>query len=248
MLSDGFDVAPWKAAFQRDRRVVIRNLFDPATAEAARQCVATQLPWWLTYTDGRQPLRMSPEELAATGPAARQKLVADVYAVARRGLGFLYNSYFLSDAFLSGDYPDVVAIDIIKYLNSPAFITMIRDITGDDGIYGADAQATQFAPGHFLTRHIDTDPANQRRIAYVIGLSKGWHPDWGGLLQFYHRDGTAETAFAPEFNVISLFEVTRPHAVTMVTPFAGGPRLSITGWFRSDALTGEAGPSAATGG
>jgi len=33
--------------------------------------------------------------------------------------------------------------------------------------------------------------------------------------------------------VLSLFDVRHVHSVTYVAPFAGAPRLSITGWFRA---------------
>jgi Rps23 Pro-64 3,4-dihydroxylase Tpa1-like proline 4-hydroxylase len=36
----------------------------------------------------------------------------------------------------------------------------------------------------------------------------------------------------PVFNALNLFRVPLLHSVTLVTPFAGGARLSITGWFR----------------
>jgi Rps23 Pro-64 3,4-dihydroxylase Tpa1-like proline 4-hydroxylase len=71
------------------------------------------------------------------------------------------------------------------------------------------------------------------RIENVLGLSKAWHPDWGGLLQFYEEDGTPGDAWIPHFNCLNLFDIRHIHSVTYVTPFAGEPRLSLTGWFRS---------------
>ncbi len=97
-------------------------------------------------------------------------------------------------------------------------------------------QVTRYRPGHFLTRHNDVVPAEQRRVAYVLGFTPRWHPDWGGLLQFYRQDGVPQDAWAPGFNDLMLFDVHRVHAVTYVTPFAAEPRQAISGWFSAGSL------------
>ena len=38
--------------------------------------------------------------------------------------------------------------------------------------------------------------------------------------------------FVPLWNSLSLFRVPQPHVVSLVEPWAGSPRYSITGWFR----------------
>ena len=38
--------------------------------------------------------------------------------------------------------------------------------------------------------------------------------------------------FVPLWNSLSLFRVPQPHVVSLVAPWAGSPRYSITGWFR----------------
>ncbi len=45
---------------------------------------------------------------------------------------------------------------------------------------GADAQVTRYTPGQFLARHSGDITREGRRIAYVMGFSEEWHPDWGG--------------------------------------------------------------------
>jgi Rps23 Pro-64 3,4-dihydroxylase Tpa1-like proline 4-hydroxylase len=37
---------------------------------------------------------------------------------------------------------------------------------------------------------------------------------------------------SPRFNALHLFKVPQRHSVSLVAPFAGAPRLSITGWLR----------------
>ena len=40
--------------------------------------------------------------------------------------------------------------------------------------------------------------------------------------------------FTPLWNSLSLFRVPQPHVVSLVAPWAGSARYSITGWFRRD--------------
>ena len=39
-------------------------------------------------------------------------------------------------------------------------------------------------------------------------------------------------AYRPSWNALNIFRVPAAHAVSSVAPFAGAPRLSITGWIR----------------
>jgi Rps23 Pro-64 3,4-dihydroxylase Tpa1-like proline 4-hydroxylase len=121
----------------------------------------------------------------------------------------------------------------VQWLNSTETLNTIKQITGENDIVAASAQATRYYPGHFLTLHNDLHETEQRRVAYVLNLTPDWHPDWGGLLQFYKQDGTPRDAWTPLFNSLVLFDVNHVHAVTYVAPCAFKPRLSITGWFRA---------------
>ena len=67
--------------------------------------------------------------------------------------------------------------------------------------------------------------------AYVFNLTKDWNPNWGGYLNFYDDDGNIEFGLRPSFNVLNMFAVPKQHSVSMLTPFTGAFRYSITGWF-----------------
>ena len=112
-------------------------------------------------------------------------------------------------------------------------LSFISTVSGRNDLKSADAHFTRFTPGQFLTRHRDENTNEQRRLAYVLSLSKNWHPDWGGLLQFFEDDGTPRNAWVPQFNTLSLFDIRHVHSVTFIAPFALEPRLSVTGWFRA---------------
>jgi Rps23 Pro-64 3,4-dihydroxylase Tpa1-like proline 4-hydroxylase len=164
-------------------------------------------------------LRSLPEE-------DRDRLIQGVLEQASRGVGFWYErrAINLDDKGLLGD--------LIKWLNSGETLALMARLTGVETYRSTIAQATRFNRGDFLTRHQDVVTEEQRQVAYVINLSPQWHPDWGGLLQFFQMDGAPRDAWAPDFNSLSLFDVSHVHSVTCVSPFASAPRLAVSGWFR----------------
>lgn len=114
---------------------------------------------------------------------------------------------------------------------SPEVLDVMRAITGSSDFDDVTAQASQFRQGHYLTRHLDDVTGEQRKYAFVVGLTRAWHPDWGGLLQFFTKQGEPTASFSPGFNTLDLFDVTHVHSVTFVTPFARAPRFAVSGWF-----------------
>jgi SM-20-related protein len=111
-------------------------------------------------------------------------------------------------------------------------VDFLRVVTGKKGIDFADAQATAYGPGHFLTAHDDEVAGKQRHAAYVFNLTPVWRVDWGGLLLFHGADGHVSRGFTPSFNALNIFAVPQPHSVSMVAPFAANRRYSVTGWLR----------------
>ena len=51
-------------------------------------------------------------------------------------------------------------------------IAFLRGVTGAADITFADAQATVYGPGHFLTPMMISPPKQQRRVAYVLNLTQ----------------------------------------------------------------------------
>ena len=126
-----------------------------------------------------------------------------------------------------------VLFELHDLFNSAPFLDFARRLTGDDRIAYVDAQPTRYLPGHFLNGHTDAHDDAGRLYAYVLNLSPRWRAEWGGLLMFLDGEGAVTETFTPSFGTLNLFRVPQDHAVSMVAPFAGAPRYSITGWWRT---------------
>ena len=232
MLNPDLDPDALASEFRKDRRIRIANVLKEDVANRIYETLANKVSYELAYVVDGQNLSMSIERLSAITPQQRRDLFTALYAEASRGVGFIYNRFHLNHAKDHEDADIRFLHEFQDFLNSQKLFDLIGAITGVDDIVVADAQATCYRAGHYLTRHRDDLSGQERRLAYVFGFSQSWHPDWGGLLQFFEQDGTPRDAWAPGFNTLSMFDVRHVHAVTHVAPYAAAPRLSITGWFK----------------
>jgi SM-20-related protein len=214
-------------SFKRDGRVLIRNFFEPTVIEALSQAVE-RIDWALTYRDVHGDRVLNAEQLRALTPEQRSMLVDGIHTVARNEFQFSFCTDSLVAAAKRGE-TDLLA-RFMRWMADEQFMSKIRQITGVTDINRVYAQATMYTRGNFLLIHDDHVDAEDRRLAYVINLTRHWRADWGGLLHFTAADGSVIDSFFPHFNSLSLFRVPQSHFVSYVPPFAQGERTAITGW------------------
>ncbi len=214
----------------------VRDFLAPAAAERVAGILERGTAWNLAYSDdtGGGGL-LTAEEIARGGREAMSRAVQSVSRQAAQGkFSFLYASYQILASYLEGRDQGHPLHTLLEFLNSPEVLGFLREATGDVEILKADAQATLYRPGHFLSVHNDSHPVESRRHAYTLGFTRNWEPHWGGELLFHDKNGDIERGLMPGFNVLTVFKVPRQHSVSFVPPFANGLRLSITGWLRDD--------------
>ncbi len=224
----------YKQQYAVDKRVRVPDFLVQEDAVRLLQCLAQETEFSSAFNvDGSNGV-LSDAQMRQLTPTDVQSLQQKIHENAGRGAGFLYGRNNINGK--NSDNPPPLLREFTDLINSEVVLSAVREISGHQDICAASAQATRYLPGNFLTRHNDFHAEEGRRVAYVMGFTPGWHPDWGGLLQFYQQDGTPRDAWTPIFNNLVLFDVAHVHAVTFVTPFAVDPRFSITGWFRAKPL------------
>ncbi len=122
-------------------------------------------------------------------------------------------------------------------LNSDEFKKMLSEITGLEIMQLNTMFLSKYKSGHFLSPHSDK---GNGKIAFVMNLTKGWQPQYGGNLHFLSEDRTkiVET-WTPAFNNMVVFFVPPdkeeffglPHFVGHVAPGLKISRYAITGWY-----------------
>jgi len=215
-------------SFARATRLHIPDVLTQPSAVRLLQALQQETSWTVTLNKGQNFLdfeKMPPDE--------RGRLAVGVFERARAGgFHYIYDTHRISRAGEPYNGPVVYLGRLFAFLNSANFLAFMREVTGLNDIAFADAQATLYRPGDFLTTHDDKTGGHKRRAAYVLNMTPGWCPDWGGILQFFDERGNVSQGFVPAFNALNVFRVPAEHAVSQVALF-GGFRYSVTGWLHA---------------
>ena len=231
-IDPALNAAAMSAAFNRLGRIHIPGFLKPAPAVGLHATLAAERLWLCSTMGGGTTVDVPVEKLEALPPEQALRFVTLAHAEARNGFHYMFDNLRISDLAEKGQPLDDAYLAAYAFLNSPDFLDFVRALTGDPRPNYVDAQATRFEAGHYLTQHDDKKPDAGRLYAYVLNLTSEWRTDWGGLLTFIDEDGHVAEAYRPAWNALNLFRVPQAHAVSCVAPFAGAPRLSITGWIR----------------
>jgi hypothetical protein len=224
--------ADLKAEFAADLKINLSDIWTPESAEHILHCLQRETPYDNAFFAGGRYQSLLDQELRQMPAEQVRQWMAQLHQLAAEGTGFLYGSHLIGRPQRQMQTPPLLS-QVHQMLNSPEMLQFVRELTGEKTLMYVSAQASRYVPGNYLTRHNDVVEAEGRRFAYVMGFTRQWHPDWGGLLQFFTPDGTPTQTWVPRFNNMALFEVHHPHAVTYVTRFARHVRYSVTGWFRT---------------
>lgn len=231
ILSPDLDVTAAAERLAATGRTRLHGIFGEGSAAAHRAMTDPAMVWNRAI---RNPYNADvPVAVFENEPLAEQaRLIGMAHEEATDGFQFIFDRLRLGQARGMGLAVPQALYDLHAAFNGPEWIDFARRLTGDDRIAYVDAQATRYLPGHFLNTHTDEHEGAGRLYAYVLNVSPVWRAEWGGLLMFTTPDGQVAETFVPQFDTLNVFKVPADHAVSMVAPFAGGARYSVTGWWR----------------
>jgi len=237
ILNPAIDLAACQQTLQHHGWVVITDALRANVADLLRQTLTTNMPWSLAYKDSTGVSRkIWAEDLAQMSAGQIASCAQQAIERARQGeFSFLYHTYMMISAYQQRRNPELAALHkLTEALNQPPWLNFMRELADDPAIIKTSAQATRYTAGQFLTTHNDSAEGELRYLAYVIQLTRDWHADWGGLLQFMDDKRRITDTVTPQYNSIALFKTPRLHCVSPVASYAAGERLTITGWLRGD--------------
>jgi SM-20-related protein len=231
-VNDRIDWDEVSQRFAATQRVQIPSFLGEAAADALRGTLLCRSDWRHVISAGAKVFEIARGDLDQMPTEAKAELERALHAEATHGFRFRYDLIRTPD-----DLPPVAdsedpLIGFARLMNDPGTIDRFRTLAPGLDLDFADAQATRYNKGDFLTRHDDDVAGKGRQLAYVLSLTPDWLPEWGGLLLFNGADGGIVETFVPSFNTLNLFAVPQPHSVSYVAPYAGAARISVTGWLR----------------
>ena len=234
-INPNLDLDRLAATYAQRGFVQVPEVLTADAANALHAVLSGPVPWRLLLTDSNdKPIHFTRAELDAMDKSKRDAMFVDMMQRAQKNRGYFYQTYPMIEAILKGWDQGHPLHSVTQFVNGPEFLGIGRRITGVEGIVKADAHATAYSASHYLTRHVDHGEDRERRAAYVLGMTRDWQPDWGGLLLFLNDKQDITEGYLPRFNVLTIFDINLLHTVTQVSSFAGGVRRSVTGWFRDD--------------
>lgn len=221
-------------AYAAQGHVHVPDLLDADDATALHQLLRGRGDWRQVLTTSGGVAELD-RPTRASMPADKAKALDDaVYAQARQGFQFRFETVRVPDGAGDRAASDDPLFAFAQWLSEGEGRDFLRAVTGAADVEYADAQATAYAPGDFLTGHDDDIQGKSRRAAYVFGLTPVWRLEWGGLLLFHGPDGHVASGLVPGFNSLNLFAVPQMHSVSEVTRAAAYRRYGVTGWLRAE--------------
>jgi Rps23 Pro-64 3,4-dihydroxylase Tpa1-like proline 4-hydroxylase len=231
-LDPRLDAAALAREYEQSGRVRIVGLLDGTAAVSLHDELRARVDWQQIVLTEQRVVELSRAMRHSMSDEGRSALDKAVYARARQGFQFRYEAIRVPDTAAERCASADPLARLAEWMSGTEVRDFLSAIIGASDITFADAQATAFSPGDFLTGHDDEVQGRQRRAAYVLGLTPVWRAEWGGLLLFHDEAGVK--GVVPSFNTLDLFRVPQVHSVSEVTRAAAYRRYSVTGWLRAD--------------
>ena len=226
------DIDQLRHTFATHGVVSVPDVLAEHSAMELYQHLRERQDWKQSIASGNSLVELDRPTRASLSPEQARQLDDAVYAGARQHFQFRYETIRVPDAASERMASADPLAAFAAWWSQGEPRNLLRRITGCPEFSFADAQATAYSPGDFLTEHTDDVDGKGRVAAYVIGLTPQWRLEWGGLLVLHPQAGEAARAMVPEFNRLNIMRVPQSHSVSEVTRAAAYRRYSITGWLR----------------
>lgn len=235
IINDSLDIAALSKEYNDTGAVVVKGLLAPDVAEQVYDALENHVPWELHVKHLKIPKVdiYQPEQLANLSEREKEKLVPKIATLADDDLSFIYNRFTIPTEEDKAAENLLILTKVFRYFNSPEYLKLMGDITGDYNGQEISAWASRYDQHHHLSIHMDEHPAQGRIAAHVLGLTKNWEKEWGGNFAFCNSSGKPVDYRVPSFNSLVMFKVPRLHLVTQLKPYAQGHRYSLFGWYKS---------------
>lgn len=221
----------YRAVFEGSGRLHIPNILTAESSRALYQTLQSTSDWTRSiHLREGEDLDILVSELDEMPTRERVELEQSLAQASTDSLQYIFDTVRVSANLEARRIVPANLMAVHQFINCAPFLDFMRQVSGVEGLAFADVMATRYLPGHFLTAHGDENPAQRRRLAYVLSMTPVWRADWGGILMFLDDDGHVAEGYVPMFNALNIFSVPQTHAVSLVTRLAKAPRLSVTGW------------------
>lgn len=225
MLNKSLNTGFLRQAYQGNQAASMQNILEADYADSLYKAVMN-LDWYLEISDYTPNSNLTiPLKEISNQDAPLLNVLDEVEHHLDRD-----NLFFMRLKADKETFTNPLLKQFERFLNSEAFLTPMREITGLQNVTHTWIEASCYQSCCFLGGHADDhNPLN--RAAIVFNLTPHWELDWGGLLML-DNEQSHPVIIPPTGNSLSMFTVPREHLVSVVSPGAKAKRYSISGWLR----------------
>lgn len=156
---------------------------------------------------------------------------------ALNNLEYYEESHDLYTFFRTIDFKNIVNKDIIEFrefIFSKEFIEFIQKLTKTLNLRTkGDLHSLKLVDTNYLLCH--DDKVENRKLAFVLNLTKNWSKDKGGALELFSSKNKKpfeiEKSILPNFNQFNIFLVSQKSFHQISEVISKNSRLSISGWY-----------------
>ena len=232
-LNPALPIEDLAARFAAAERLQIRDFLTSDSAALIADYLAKANRWRHLLNVKERTWELPSDDWDALAGDKRKEVLGAIDQAAAYDFQYQYDTIRVPDALSERETSKTLLDQLAQFLSSPPVLDTLMRVTGSNDLVYADCQATRYRPGDFLTPHNDELEGMNRKYAYVLSLTDGWLPRWGGLLHFVDSAGGIENTITPRFNALSLFSIGQSHYVSQVATYAPISRISVTGWLRT---------------
>ncbi len=212
-------------SFRITGKIKINNIFTDKYADILYKNIIMEKGWNLA--SGIQNVKYEKKWITANQKVNQQQIQE-----VNKAFGQDKFSYHFFRA-MNNINPSMIEFALRQFIQGEEFIGFINSITGLNLTKCNTCFLSKYATGDFLSPHSDK---GNGKCAFVIQMTQGWKPQYGGVLHFMNEDRTQIVeSFVPDFNSLTLFYVPDPngipHFISHVAPNVTQSRYAITGWF-----------------
>lgn len=233
MISQEYITEPLPSQIQQYKQkgwVVIEDFLDEALAVSLNNALHTEVPWQYSYL-GRLGLVKFPfTDLDALTEKQLSLIEQTVTEVCLRGFQFRYCSANIQNLIATADKSLPTLKLACERVFNMAFTSFLTKLSGNSGISNHNFLASYYPKDGFLMAHNDELKGGNRKLAYVLQLSRNWQKDYGGNLELLDENGKVKEIVVPQFNSLVVFKVPQDHRVSKVVHEGPEKRLAIHGW------------------
>lgn len=230
-INSKLDTAALAKTYKAEGRVQIRDFLEAASADEMYASIHENVIWDWAYFEGTERKTLNGRGMKEMIARRQSELMHKIYLQARTDYQqLLFECRLDEDASVQSTKDPAKVSTIAEFLLSDEFGAAMNAVTGSKDAKGIDdIHATWTNRDHFRNDTGTAPDKPESGAMFMLDLAKDWRANWGGAMMFPNDDGGIDECWVPSFNSLSIIAAPARHAITYVTSYSEGFRLSVWG-------------------